>query len=447
MEDGMKSSRSRPVIIGSGLSGLLISRSLSRAKMPHLLLGGPPDSSPRLGESLSLEASVFIFDFLSEFLPYCLSKKLVVGFFGEHVFSCDLEIGKARWPFRLLGYQSPTALFHVDRIGLDAALYRSVVESPFCEQVDVRVEDLRYDSGSDTFVEVRLADGTCFKPDYLFDATNHVRLAGRAAGVPCRLLSGPQRVVYAHYHAPSGEVVPQSEAWQLSTSIMRLYRDLDGLDALAWCIPLRLDVSIGASMEVSANDLSDQEILRLVEEGFRRRGLAYREAYPQETAVKSLRHSYFVHDRGHGANWLLVGPSYGQIWWMSGTGVASALAAARVAARVVEFPEKVGRIYEGYMEDLVASHAALSWFASIARPRVTRELVSEQSDRLIRGNARRLARLTLLGGNPFRCGFARLLHRLSTRASFLRGYCRVHCVPLGEQSRNVFAPPARRALT
>ncbi|HEX9940754.1 MAG TPA: hypothetical protein VGG03_01960 [Thermoanaerobaculia bacterium] len=438
----MKSSRCRAVIIGSGLSGLLVSRALSRAKVHHLLLGGPPDSSPRLGESLSLEASVFVFDFLTEFLPYFLSKKLVVGFFGEHVFSCDLEIDKARWPFRLLGYRSPTALFHVDRIGLDAALYRSVVASPYCDQADVRVEDLRYDSGSDTFSEIHLADGTRLRPAYLFDATNHVRLAARAAGVPCHLLSGLQRVVYTHYRSPHSEAPAEREAWQLSTSIVRFYEDLDGLEAIAWCIPLGLYVSIGASMELSANGLTDEEVLQRVEEGFRRRGLVYRELHPRETEIRSLRHCYFVHDRGHGTNWLLVGPSYGQIWWMSGTGVASALAAARIAVQAMRFPEKAGRLYETYMKDLLASHAVLDWFASIERPRVTRQLVSEQSDRLIRANARRLARLTLLGRNPLCCGLARILHRLSATPSFLRGYCRVSTIPLAEQSRSAFAQAA-----
>jgi hypothetical protein len=78
--------RPQTVIIGSGLSGLLISRALAAARIDHLLIGGPPDSAPRLGESLSLEASVFAFDFLEEFLPYFLSKHAVVGFMGEQVF-------------------------------------------------------------------------------------------------------------------------------------------------------------------------------------------------------------------------------------------------------------------------------------------------------------------------------------------------------------------------
>lgn len=187
------------VIIGSGLSGLLISRALAAARVDHILVGGPPDSAPRLGESLSLEASVFAFDFLEEFLPYFLSKHAVVGFIGEQVFACDLRIDRARLFFRLLGYRSPSALFHVDRIGLDAALYQSVVANSFCEHTDARVVDLRYDPGSDRVAAIHLDDGACLRPGIVFDATNHVRLVARAVGVPCRMLSGLQRVVHTHY--------------------------------------------------------------------------------------------------------------------------------------------------------------------------------------------------------------------------------------------------------
>ncbi|MCB0160353.1 MAG: hypothetical protein KDD83_19600, partial [Caldilineaceae bacterium] len=55
----------QPTIIGSGLTGLLISLALSKAQISHRVIGGPPPTgSPRLGESLNLEATIF---FLKEF--------------------------------------------------------------------------------------------------------------------------------------------------------------------------------------------------------------------------------------------------------------------------------------------------------------------------------------------------------------------------------------------
>jgi flavin-dependent dehydrogenase len=432
------------VIIGSGLSGLLISRALAAARVDHLLLGGPPDSAPRLGESLSLEASVFAFDFLGEFLPHFLSKQAVVGFVGEQVLACDLRIDRARLFFRLLGYQSPSALFHVDRIGLDAALYQSVVANSFCEQRNARVIDLRYDPGSDRVVEIHLDDGACLRPGVVFDATNHVRLVAKAVGVPCRMLSGLQRVVHTHYRPLTAQVAADVNAWELCTSIVRLEADIDGVEGIAWCIPVKDCVSIGITLESSASDTGNEALAGLAEEAFRRRGLVFRERYPEATSPRGLRHYYFVHERGYGANWLLVGPSYGQIWWMSGTGVASAMAAARVAARFVRSPQAAGPVYETFMTDLLPSHSVLDWFVVASRTQLNHKTVSDQADRLIRANTRRLARLTLLGRNPICSGFAGLLHRCCARESFLHGYCTVKTRPLAEQSRAIFAEVALR---
>ena len=443
----MNMRRPQTVIIGSGLSGLLISRALAAARVDHILVGGPPDSAPRLGESLSLEASVFAFDFLEEFLPYFLSKHAVVGFIGEQVFACDLRIDRARLFFRLLGYRSPSALFHVDRIGLDAALYQSVVANSFCEQTDARVVDLRYDPGSDRVAAIHLDDGACLRPGIVFDATNHVRLVARAVGVPCRMLSGLQRVVHTHYRRSGAELAADSEAWELCTSIVRLHADVDGVEGVAWCIPVKDYVSIGITLESSASDLGDEALAGIAEEAFRRRGLVYRERYPQATPSRGLRHYYFVHERGYGANWLLVGPSYGQIWWMSGTGVASAMAAARIAARFVRSPQTAGPVYETFMNDLLPSHSVLDWFVVTRQPQLNQKNVSNQTDRLIRANARRLARLTLLGRNPICSGFARLLYGRCARESFLQGHCMVKTVPFAEQSRVIFAGIASRRGT
>ncbi len=59
----MKDRPSQPVIVGAGLSGMVISRALSKAGVPHLLLGDAPTPAPRLGESLSLDASLALLNF------------------------------------------------------------------------------------------------------------------------------------------------------------------------------------------------------------------------------------------------------------------------------------------------------------------------------------------------------------------------------------------------
>ena len=55
------------VIIGCGLTGLAISRSLSKAGVRHLLLGKPAaKGTPRLGESINAEGTVDLEEFFPE---------------------------------------------------------------------------------------------------------------------------------------------------------------------------------------------------------------------------------------------------------------------------------------------------------------------------------------------------------------------------------------------
>ena len=65
-----------PVVIGSSFAGVLVSLSLSRAGVQHILIGGDePDDSPRLGESLNECASPELFSEYSEEFPDCFHTK------------------------------------------------------------------------------------------------------------------------------------------------------------------------------------------------------------------------------------------------------------------------------------------------------------------------------------------------------------------------------------
>src|SRR3954469_472848 len=101
----------RPIIIGSGLTGTAISCMLSRASVPHVLIGGPPNALPRLGESLNLEGSLDVLRLFPRHSAFLFPKKVVVGYVDDYVFSCDFEINKTRGArafFRLLGYEAPS---------------------------------------------------------------------------------------------------------------------------------------------------------------------------------------------------------------------------------------------------------------------------------------------------------------------------------------------------
>ena len=415
-----------PVIIGAGFSGTVTSIMLARRGVPHVLIGAVPNSMPRLGESLNLEGSVSMLELLPEFSRFFLTKKLAVGFLGEYAMTCDFCLDRrpiARNFMHRLGYVPPEGFLHLERIGLDRALYEAAVSSQHCTAVDAQVTAVDYDRDTDRIRTIRLGDGRVVEPGYAFDATNQGRLIGQAASVECRMISDLHRVVYAHYYADREPGAAQ-EAWEHATYVVRLYEAADGVDAMAWCIPLGPYISIGISCNPERCTLSDEEVMALVERAYARRGLHYSEQFHRRPRIMSLRHKYFAHRRAYGANWMLSGPAYSQVWWMSGSGIGTALASARVAADVVEDPLRVGRAYEEYLQELLGIHETFDWFARTDPQQFSVESITNQSDLFIRTNVRRLAKATLT--RPSKCGamLGGLFFRLKGD-SLIKGYCDV----------------------
>jgi flavin-dependent dehydrogenase len=415
-----------PVVIGAGFSGAVTSIMLSRRGVPHFLIGAAPNSAPRLGESLNLEGSVGMLEMLPEFSRFYLTKRLVVGFLGEHVLTCDFCLDRrpiARSFMSALGYVPPGGFLHLERIGLDQALYDSAVSSPHCTALDAQVTSVDYDPGTDRVRSVRLSDGRALEPGYAFDATNQGRLIGQAASVECRMLSDLYRVVYTHYHADRDSDRGQ-EPWEHATYVVRLYAAVDGVDAVAWCIPLGSYISIGVSVKPECCTLSDEEVLERVEAAYARRGLHYSTRFHRRAQIMTLRHKYFAHGRAYGANWMLSGPAYSQVWWMSGSGVGTALASARMAADAVRSPLRVGRAYENYLKELLGIHETFDWFARTEPERFTVPNLTHQSDLFVRTNVRRLAAATLTRPNKLGAALGGLFFR-AKGDSLIRGYCDV----------------------
>jgi flavin-dependent dehydrogenase len=418
---------------------------LSRQGVPHVLIGAPPNSSPRLGESLNLEGSVSMLELLPEFSRFYFIKKLAVGFLGDYALTCDFCLDRrpiARSFMSSLGYVPPDGFLHLERIGLDRALYDAAVSSQHCTALDAQVTSVDYDPETDRIQCVGLSDGRVLEPGYAFDATNQGRLIGQAASVECRMISDLHRVVYAHYHADRGPDEAQ-EAWEHATYVVRLYEAVDGLDAMAWCIPLGSYISIGISCNPETCTLSDEEVLEVVERAYARRGLHYSSRFHRRAPIMTLRHKYFAHRRAYGANWMLSGPAYCQVWWMSGSGVGTALASARVAADAVRSPLPVGRAYEDYLKELLGIHETFDWFARTDPDRFTAENLSDQADLFIRTNVRRLAKATLTRPSRLGAALGGLFFRLKGD-SLIRGYCEVTRCGLEEQTRRVLGGAANQ---
>jgi cation diffusion facilitator CzcD-associated flavoprotein CzcO len=91
----MTSSERMPVIVGSGLTGMAISRTLSRASVPHVLVGGPPGDTPRLGESLNMEGTFGLQELFPEFSRFFYPKRVVTGYLAGHSLTCNFQLDRS----------------------------------------------------------------------------------------------------------------------------------------------------------------------------------------------------------------------------------------------------------------------------------------------------------------------------------------------------------------
>jgi flavin-dependent dehydrogenase len=427
-----------PVVIGAGLTGLSISHSLSRESIDHVLIGRRPDLSPRLGESMNLEGTLLLREMFPQLSRFFFPKARVLGYLGEHEVVCDFDVGRrfvSRLVFRAMGYAPADEFLQVDRLGFDAALWDLTTASAHCTVVDAQIDGLDFDADRDRFTGVRLTDGRLLEPSYLFDGTNHGRLLGKSAKLAHRTLSKPQRVVYTHYHLPPG--APHGvEEWERTTAIVRLFRDTDGLEAIAWCIPLGGYVSIGLSMGAEESALSDAELLDKTATAFARYGIDYCPRFSRRVEIKGLRHSYFVYERAYGANWLLAGPSFCQVWWMAGAGVGTALAAARLAPKLLADPARWGREYDRNMKRVEKMQEVFDYFALTPREGYGGEGLHHFSDRFVVNNLTRLAASARMRDSRVARLAYRGLERLFARPGIIREYCSVlrasnRMVPVG----------------
>lgn len=421
---------SLPIVIGSGLTGLSISHCLSRAAIDHVLIGRRPDMSPRLGESMNLEGTLLLLETFPQLSRFYFPKKQVLGYCGDYEVVCDFDVSQravSRVIFRALGYDYVDEFLQVDRVGFDAALWELVVGSEHCTVHESPVAGLRFDAPRDAFSRVQLTDGTVICPSYVFDATNHGRLLGQTAKLVQRTLGDRQRVAYTHFHLAPNDSGPP-EAWELTTAIVRLFRESDGIDAIAWCIPLGGYVSVGVSMSSTESEMPDASLLDRVAMAFARYGVEYRRRYSISAEVKGLRHCYFVYERAYGTNWLLAGPSFCQVWWMASAGVGTALTAAQLAPKLLDDPERWGAEYEGYMHRLVPIQETFDYFALAPREAYEPVNLHRFSDRFVINNLSRLAASARMRDNRLAHAASTAMEWVFARSGAIRDYCSVERV-------------------
>lgn len=439
----MESKDYKPVIIGAGLSGMAISDWLTRAKIDHIMIGAEPTTLPRLGESIDPAGTLELLKYYPEYDEYYYRKAWISVFLGNYATTCDFSQNFNRLVgLKLLGFDSPQEFIHVDRVGFDAAFYERIMASPYIERIVALVDHLEYNEETDRIDEIHLDNGEVLKPRYVYDCTNHVRLLGRTLDIPIKTISEPQRVVFDHLRAEGEAPIcdTMDMEWLHSTNILRLYEDIDGVNGLSWLIPLGSYVSVGISMPKDDNECSDEDVMALLGEAYKRRGLDYLEVFPHSTKIMAIPYQqYFFYDRAYGKNWLLAGPSYGQVWFPSASGVGAALVAGRIAERIIDSPEEVGQIYQDYITGLQESHFIFDRMIKKHHSEMTPELMKLEADRIVSENVKRVSRLASIESGPVSAAFGRGLIKAVSRDGVGGSSCVVYEAPLEKQTEAIWA--------
>ncbi|GMV93634.1 MAG: hypothetical protein AMXMBFR82_34120 [Candidatus Hydrogenedentota bacterium] len=356
------------------MSGLLVSDALSREGIEHYLVaGGPPPSIPRLGESMNECASPDIWRHYGRLYPQYFFPKNHISLLNGEV-ATIAHFGDPTRPFqetvedfahRPADFQPLSAkyLIHVDRVGFDQALYDKACSETNCHVIQGKIANIIHDSETDRVTRIELDNGDAIEwPQYVFDTSGPRGVVANAAGVGMKSISSEQYVVWDHYRRDTESTTLEMCWWQSGTNLLRLDRDTDGIDGISWLIPLGDTLSVGISIDSQSErnaGLSKEEVMRLLDAAYARRGIDYRSSFQTAVATQEVRHRYFVRDRAYGANWILVGGTFVQIWFPSSSGVWATTAVTGMIRTLLENPSYAGAQYESMMRGLLKFHGTL----------------------------------------------------------------------------------------
>ncbi|WP_444996463.1 phosphopantetheine-binding protein [Aliikangiella sp. IMCC44359] len=342
-----------PVIIGSGIGGMLISRQLSRKNIRHIMLGSKQLSdSPRLGESMTEACTIeFTRDF-KDYKQYFFRKDMTPFYMGDIVAGLRFDFF-GTFASLFLDEDVPQTFIHVDRIGFDRALYAEVSQSPNCLWVEELVDDVDYDANSDKVSRLHLKSGKKLIPSFVWDCTNHIRLLGRKINIPYENFDEQRQVVYSHYYQKDGQDLCHREdlPWMHATTLLRADEKIDGIKGVSWFIPLGSYISVGISMEPQdIGDRNPEEILTALTRAYQRRGVDYSKHFSRRKEVVSIPSQHFMYDRFTGGNWAMVGGSAASTWFTSGSNISMLMSMATMADKIIEQPELYGEQYSRHVK-------------------------------------------------------------------------------------------------
>lgn len=428
-EKNMKNLDRKPVIIGTGLTGLAISYKLSKEGVDHVLLGKPPADDYHFGESLDGNGTFRFLDLFPEFLEYAYPKRYLNAHHGDVNMVWDFRIRKY-FIFRRLSWflniEPPKYLLHLDRRNLDQALFAKCISHTQCTHVDETVTSVSH--GADTLVDsITLESGKVLLPSHVFDASSHDSPMVSSLDLKPTILSREQRILSVHYTATnhSGEASFNEPPWADTTSLIQLSADVDGIDAYSWCVATGDVLSVGVTVDAELCKLSNDEILQILEDAHARRDIHIRSYFPERSQVKEVTHSYFKHDVMHGPNWVLAGPAACQVWYMSSSGVGSALTIACVAADFVRKPVLVGRRYTQFVQTLVDEHEVLNHIRYGNHLQISDAKKHRFTDNILHLNMKRVSDSGRVEGRRMVFVLGRVVYYLARGGVLFRQFCTI----------------------
>ena len=397
------------VIIGSGVTGMAISKSLSAQEIEHVLIGPPPNDSPKLGESINPEGSTELMNQYGDYRECFFDKPLTTIAVGKYKVDCNFSKLRS-YPTvdfflnRLSpGIHIPKEMMHIDRLKFDQKLYSEIRKSPYVDMRDARVSSVDYDKKSDQVTQLHFEGGESIRPKYIFDCTNHARFLGRSLNIPVDFISDKQRVVFCHFHSEksdekssetnSEESCLSKKEWESATNLLRIEKEFDGVEGFAWCIPIGEYISVGMTMNDSeeTREFSEEAIVEILQKAYSVRGIKFKNKFPHQSEIISVSGQYFQHEKAFGQNWLLAGPSFGQIWYMSGSGFGAGLTTAVMAPDLVRNPMKAGKAYERYMKEFIKTHWPVDWFINVDHEKISQQAFRKNVLKWMQANINRLA--------------------------------------------------------
>jgi hypothetical protein len=367
LENGLK-----PVIIGTSISGMAISKNLSDNKIEHILIGEPvKEKRPILGESVEMFGTKIITELFpnqeKHFYPklginYHLDKS-TCHFDFKRSFKLPIIVElmkKTNYTYMAEGSYS---LIHIDRALFDAAIYHEVIASPYCNYINSRVKNVDYDKDQDSIDKIYTECGLEIKPSYVYDGSNALRVLATMLNLEIHYLTKPMRLIFAHYRLQEkhqNQISSTTTPWYVYTNILRHYKKNSGFDGSSWCIPVGNHLSIGTNLNEDCG-LSDDEILEVTRREYEKRGISYDLLYTDEVNRTPIKGPLYYCKKVFGKNWVLASGAAALTWYTAQTGVESAMFVANIADRLLKYPEFYGKYFQDFVERQVKMHQIHDW--------------------------------------------------------------------------------------